>query len=149
MEEDLEPSYSRPLILSISNLDFMTRKLRSFHLRYANIILDNVLAFPVKNVIKPLPPCEGMAPKISLYSDIWFTVKGEGSHYCHNRLGTHKSSTIRFHLDCRGNIYQGCWCMKTHGRGVCSEQTTQGMTGFQDKMNCNPLLADIFTTRLG
>jgi hypothetical protein len=148
-QRSLAPRDSHPLILSISNLDFMTNKLRSFHLRYRSIIIDNVLAFPVKNVIKTLPPCEGMAPKISLYSQIWFTVKGEGSLYCHNKLGTHKSSTIRFHLDCRGNIYQGCWCMNTHGRGVCSEQTTQGMAGFQDKMNCNPLLADIFTTRLG
>jgi len=141
-------SHSTPLVLSNVQMESMTRILHNFHPKYANIILDKVWAFPNEDASKMLPPRPGWAPKRSLYSHLWFTVKGEGSHYCHNKAGMHASNTIRFHVDYQGNIYQGCWCMKTYNGKICSKQTTEGKSGFISKMFSNNLLADIFSTQI-
>jgi len=141
-------SHSTPLVLSNVQMESMTRILHNFHPKYANIILDKVWAFPNEDASKMLPPRYGPGPKRSLYSHVWFTVKGEGSHYCHNKAGMHASNTIRFHVDYQGNIYQGCWCMKTYNGKICSKQTTKGMSGFISKMFSNNLLADIFSTQI-
>ena len=71
-------------------------------------------------------------------------------HYCHNKPGMHASNTIRFHVDYQGNIYQGCWCVKTYNGKICSKQTTKGKSGFISEMNSNnfTLLADIFSTQI-
>jgi len=74
-------------------------------------------------------------------------VKGEGSHYCHSKLGLHASSAILFNIDYEGNIYQGCWCKKTNRGGVCCKITTKGMSGFNETFICIPWLIRIFTTR--
>jgi len=147
--KSLTPRNSHSLVLSNAQMHSMTRILQNFHPRYANIILDKVWAFPNEDVSKMLPPREGEAPRRSLYSHLWFTVKGEGSHYCHNKPGMHGSNTIRFHVDYQGNIYQGCWCMKTYNGKVCSRQTTKGKSGFISKIDSGDfiLLADIFSTQ--
>jgi len=131
-------------------MKYMTRILHNFHSKYANIILDKVWAFPNEDASKMLPPRYGRAPKRSLYSHVWFTVKGEGSHYCHNKADVHASNTIRCQVDYQGNIYQGCWCMKTYNGKICSKQTTKGMSGFISEMFSNnfTLLADIFSTQI-
>jgi hypothetical protein len=145
---NLNPRNSHPLVLSTVQMDAMTTILRNFQAKYANIILDKVWAFRNEDASKMLPPRDGHAPKKSLYTHLWFTVKGEGSHYCHHKVGMHTSNTIRFHVDYAGNIYQGCWCTKTYNGKVCSKQTTKGKTGFISNIDAKDmmLLADIFST---
>jgi hypothetical protein len=76
--KNLTPRNSRPLILSNANLNFMTNKLHNFRPRYADIIIDNVLAFPTADVTIMLPPCEGMAPKRSLLQPSLVHGQGRG-----------------------------------------------------------------------
>lgn len=145
----INPRNSHPIVLTTSQIQNMTRILQGFHTKYENIIIDRVHAFPTDDPKKVLPPREGEAPRRSLYSMVWITVKGEGSHYCHNKVGVHTSNTIRFEVDYQGNIYQSCWSCKVNNGKPCNKQSTRGKTGFIDKIV--PLdfgvLADIFTTR--
>jgi len=144
--KNLAPRNAHPLVLSNAQMDTMTRVFHDFHPRYDKIILDTVWAFPTDDVTKILPQDNWEPPKGSLYSHLWFTVEGEGSHYCHNKVGIHASNRIRFHVDYQGNIYQGCWCMKTYNGKACSKMTTKGKPGFVSKIH--PFyVADIFTTK--
>jgi hypothetical protein len=142
------PRNSHPIVLGVPALQAMARILQGFHPRYANIIVDRVWAFPTEDSRKLLPPREGEAPKRTLYGSLWFLVKGEGSHYCHNKPGTHTSSTIKFHVDYEGNISQSCWCAKTYNGKQCSKATTRGKPGFIDKIVPGDygVFVDIFTT---
>ena len=146
--KNTDPQNSNALTLTTAQMNRMTQILQDFHPKYANVVIDRVWAFRNDDSSKMLPPRPGYAPKKSLYSHMWFNVKGEGSHYCHNKDGMHASNTIRFVVDYLGNIAQGCWCMKTYNGKICSRQTTKGMPGFVSKMDPrdNILLTDIFST---
>jgi hypothetical protein len=143
------PRNSHALLLSIPQLETMTRILQGFHVKYKNVIIDRVWAFCADDPKKLLPPREGEAPKRTLYDRMWFVVKGDGSHYCFNKPGVHASSTIRFEVDYHGNVYQNCWCSKTYNGKPCSKQSTKGKAGFIDKVvpSDYAIFVDIFTTK--
>ena len=137
------------LNLTVQQLEAMTEVLRVFHpARYANIVIDRVLAFPSNDPKHLLPPRQGEAPRRALYRQMWFLVKGEGSDYCFNKPGTHGSNKIRFHVDFEGNIHQSCWSHKEYGGKPCSKKTTKGQAGFNNKVTPKDygVLVDIFTT---
>ena len=143
------PRNSHPLILSITQIEILTSIVQNFHDKYRKVILDKVWAFPTEDPRKMLPPREGEAPKRTLYNHIWVCVKGEGSQYCHNKPGFHGSSTVRFHIDYEGNIYQNCWSAKSYNGKPCNKQLTKGKPGFIDKIvpaHYN-VFVDIFTTK--
>lgn len=128
------PKNSHALVLGNAQLETMTRIFQNFHPKYANIIIDKVWAFPTDDPKKMLPPREGEAPKKSLYSMLWFLVKGEGSHYCFNKPGLHESSTIRFEVHYDGSVYQSCWSSKVYNGKPCCKVSTKGKTGFIDRI---------------
>jgi len=143
------PRNSHPLILSISQIGALTSIVQNFHDNYRKVILDRVWAFPTEDPRKLLPPRKGEAPRRTLYNHIWVVVKGEGSQYCHNKPGFHGSSSVRFHIDYEGNIYQNCWCAKSYNGKPCNKQLTKGKPGFIDKIvpaHYN-VFVDIFTTK--
>jgi len=145
-----DPKNAVWLALGVQQLEAMTAVLRVFHPgKYANIVVDRVLAFPSSDPKHLLPPREGEAPRRALYRQMWFLVKGEGSDYCHNKPGTHGSNTIRFHVDFEGNIQQSCWSHKVYGGKPCSKKTTKGQAGFNDKVMPQDygVLVDTFTTK--
>lgn len=143
------PKNSHALVLSIPQLETMTRILQNFHPKYRDIIIDKVWAFPTEDPKKMLPPREGEAPKRSLYSALWFLVKGEGSHYCFNKPGVHQSSTVRFEVHYDGSVYQGCWSGKVYNGKPCCKTTTKGKSGFIDRIVPADfsVFVDIFTTK--
>ena len=146
----INPRNSHPLLLTIPQLEVMTTILQRFQAKYKNIIIDRVWAFPTSDPKLLLPPRKDEAPRRSLYSHLWFVMKGEGSHYCHNKAGFHGSSTIRFHVDYKGNIYQNCWSSKVYNGKPCYKQSTKGTPGFIDKITAAAelsVLVDIFTTK--
>ena len=126
---------SHEIILSLPQLNTMTRIFQNFHIKYANIIVDKAWAFPTEDPRKMLPALPGEAPRRSMYSHINFNMKGIGSNCCLNKPGVHNSSKIRFVVDYEGNVYQNCWSSKICPAGKpCCRVTTKGKQGFMDKI---------------
>jgi hypothetical protein len=145
----ITPPNSHSLTLSIPQLETMTRILQLFHPKYDKIIIDRVWAFPTDDSKKLLPPRPGEAPRRTLYDYLWFVVKGEGSHYCHNKPGSHESSTIRFIVDYECNIYQSCWSSQVYNGKPCHKRSTKGKAGFTDEIMPGDykIFVDIFTAK--
>ena len=141
------------LRLTFAEIHSLTNVLRAFNPRYRQILVDGAYAFPLRPGDKDvmLPPLPGSLPQRSLYSRIWIKVKGEGAHECLIKPGTHRSNTIRFHLDPNGSIAQSCWSIKPSLNGKpCCKQTTKGRPGLMDKFppDMMDVIVGIFTRKL-
>ena len=132
--------FHSPLLLGIPEERYLTNRLRMFRNTFIDIVIDSVVAFPNDDLNKRLPARPGYSPKKTLYTHLWVTVKGEGSHFCHHKNGMHARSSIRFSVDYQGYVSQGCWCKKTYHGKICSRQETERARLFYDQ----PLFLNIF-----
>lgn len=142
------PKKSFAIALDPGTIEKLLNFLRNFDDKYKNVLVDRVWAFPTDDPKAMLPPRSGTeAPKRSLYSSIWVTCKGEGSHYCLNKPGVHASNQIKFHIDYKGHMVQSCWSQKVYHGKPCCKQTTKGKSGLnvKDEIHLEDLLVDMFT----
>lgn len=142
------PKKSFSIALDPGTIEKLLNFLRNFDDKYKNVLVDRVWAFPTEDPKAMLPARSGTeAPKRSLYSMIWVTCKGEGSHYCLNKPGIHSTNQIKFHIDYKGHMVQSCWSNKIYHGKACCKQTTKGKVGLnvKDEIHLDDLLVDMFT----
>lgn len=124
------------------------RILQKFHRKHNRIIVERVIGYTATKPIR-LPSVQNIPPKVSLYREVIFKVKGEGSQFCVKKGADHSRNTIKFHLTPDGILVQGCWSPNMHNGQVCKNITSKHVgIVYHLKYEEFPTLVNVMTTPL-
>lgn len=118
---------AKELIVDVDIHEKLEEALRRFSPEYRDIQVDRVWGFPLvrEPPLLPLPRNSVFASCRTKYKEVWVLVKGPGSRYCHQKHAEHATNRVRFVIDFKGRVVQGCWSIKTHGQDTaCCKRTT-------------------------